>query len=124
MTKQRKILGWVFTVLAALMPAWGVIGKFTNAPMQEHMTSMGYGDWLKIIAVGELLAVVLFVLPKTGKVGILLMSSLMGGAISAHMGHGETFVMQSMVLIFAWIAAFIRYPAFFDFGGEVQNSKD
>ncbi len=114
MNKQKKIIGWVITFLATIMPAWGVIGKFTNVPMQEHMTSLGYGDWLSIIAIGELIAVVLFVLPKTGKIGILLMSALMGGAIAAHMGHGESFVMQSIVLILAWVATFIRYPEFLD----------
>ena len=115
MNKQRKIIGWVITVIAALMPAWGVIGKFTNEPMQTHMASIGYGEWLSIIAIGELIAVVLFVMPKTGKIGILLISALMGGAIAAHMGHGESFMMQSIVLILAWIAAFIRYPEFLDF---------
>ena len=115
MNKTRKILGWVFTVLAAIMPFWGVIGKFSNADMQTHMTSLGYGEWLKIIAIGELVAVVLFVIPKTGKLGVLLMSALMGGAIAAHMGHGESFMMQSMVLVFTWIATFLRYPSFTDF---------
>ncbi len=110
MSKQRKSIGWVVTILAVLMPTWGVIGKFTNSEMQGHMTSLGYGDWLNTIAIGELIAVVLFILPKTGKIGILLMSALMGGAIAAHMGHNETFTMQSMVLILSWTAAFIRYP--------------
>ena len=108
-------MGWVFTALAALMPFWGVIGKFTNADMQGHMTSLGYRDWLPIIAIGELIAVVLFIIPKTGKIGILLMSALMGGAIAAHMGHEESFVMQSTVLVFAWVAAFLRYPELIDF---------
>ena len=118
MNKSRKILGWVVTILAALMPAWGVIGKFSNADMQAHMTKLGYGDWLQIIAVGEFLAVVLFVLPKTGKIGILLISALMGGAIAAHMGNGESFMMQATVLVLAWIAAFLRYPEFLRFGSD------
>ena len=114
MNKQRKIIGWVITILAAIMPSWGVIGKLSNAGMQAHMTSLGYGDWLNIIALGELITVLLFILPKTGKIGILLMSSLMGGAIAAHMGHGESFTMQSIVLILAWAAAFFRYPEIFN----------
>ena len=118
MNKKRKTLGWIITIIAVIMPGWGVIGKFSNAPMIEHMTALGYGNWIKIIAIGELLAVVLFVLPRTGRLGILLMSSLMGGAIAAHMGHGEPFIMQSIVLILAWIAAFIRYPEFLNFNSN------
>lgn len=112
MSKQRKIIGWVITIVAAIMPAWGVIGKFTNADMINHMTSLGYGDWLTPIALGELLAVVLFLMPKTGRIGTILMTALMGGAIAAHMGHGESFTMQSIVLILTWVAAYIRYPEF------------
>ena len=118
MKKNRKIAGWIFTILASIMPAWGVIGKFGNAQMQEHMAALGYENWISTIAIGELIAVVLFVVPKTGKIGILLISALMGGAIAAHMGHGESFVMQSVVLILAWMAAFIRYPDFLDFASK------
>lgn len=118
MTKQRKILGWIITILASIAPAWGVIGKFSNAEMQSHMASIGYENWIQIIAIGELLAVVLFILPKTGRLGILLMSALMGGAIAAHMGHGESFTMQSTVLVLAWIAAFLRYPEFLKFNSS------
>ena len=118
MSKQRKILGWAITIIAAIMPSWGVIGKLSNAGMQAHMTSLGYADWLNIIAIGELITVLLFIFPKTGKIGILLMSSLMDGAIAAHMGHGESFMMQSIVLILAWTAAFLRYPKFLDFNSK------
>ena len=118
MTKQRKIVGWVITILASIAPAWGVIGKFTFEPMREHMFSIGFEKWIEIIAIGELFAVVLFIFPQTGRIGILLMSALMGGAIASHMGHGETFTMQSTVLVLAWIAAFIRYPEFLKFGNS------
>ena len=118
MNKTRKILGWVLTALAAIMPAWGVIGKFSNEAMQTQMGGYGFKDWLTIIAIGELIAVVTFVLPKTGKIGILLLSALMGGAIATHMGNGESFMMQSIVLLMAWAATLLRYPEFLDFGGQ------
>ena len=100
------------------MPAWGVIGKFTNEGMQANMNSIGMGEWLNVIAIGELIAVVLFIIPKTGRIGILLMTALMGGAIASHMGHGQSFAMQSIVLILVWVAAFIRYPEFLNFGSK------
>lgn len=71
---------------------------------------MGFGDLLSIIAIGELIAVVLFIFPKTGKICVLLMSALMGGAIAVHMGAGESFTMQAAVLVFTWAAALVRYP--------------
>ena len=115
MSNKRKIAGWIITVIASIAPTWGVIGKFTNAGMQQNMKTIGFESWIEIIAIGELLAVVTFILPQTGRIGILLMSALMGGAIASHMGHGESFTMQSTVLVLAWIAALIRYPEFLDF---------
>jgi len=115
MNKKRKIAGWVATVLAAIAPTWGVIGKFTNAGMQANMESIGFGEWIKIVAIGELVAVVLFVLPKTGRIGVLLMSALMGGAIASHLGHGQSIAMQSTVLALVWVATLIRYPDFLNF---------
>ncbi len=118
MSKQRKIAGWVISILAMIPPAWGVIGKFTNAEMRSHMASIGYTDWTEIIAIGELAAVVLFLIPRTGKIGILVVSALMGGAIAAHMGHGESFGLQGSVLVLSWIATLIRYPEFLDFSSK------
>ena len=113
MNKGRKIAGWVLTILAVIMPTWGVIGKLSNADMIEHMTRLGYGDWLTIIAMGECAGVVTFLIPKTMKIGTLLLTALLGGAIAAHIGHGESFGMQSTVLILVWIATFLRAPDFF-----------
>ena len=54
MKKQRKIAGWVFTILACLAPGWGVIGKFVSPEMQANMTSIGFEPYTKIVAIGEL----------------------------------------------------------------------
>lgn len=115
MKKSRRTLGWILTILASIAPAWGVIGKLTDEAMRSHMTDMGFGEWLPTIDFGEPIAVVLFILPKTGRIGILLISALMGGAITAHMGNEESFAMQATVLVIAWVAAFVRYPEFLKF---------
>ena len=116
MTKSRKIAGLVFTILASIAPAWGVIGKFTNAEMQANMTSIGFEKWIKLVAIGELVALLLFIFPKTGSIGALLMSALMGGAIAAHLGHGQSIGLQSTVLCLVWIATLLRYPEFLTMG--------
>ena len=115
MSKQRKIVGWVITILACLAPAWGVIGKFINAEMQANMASIGFEPYTKIVAIGELIAVILFIIPRTGRIGALLMTALMGGAIASHLGHGQGIGLQTSVLVLVWIATLIRYPEFLDF---------
>ena len=115
MNKTRRIAGWVVTILASIAPAWGVIGKFTSAEMQANMASIGFEPYTKIVAIGELIAVVLFIMPRTGRIGVLLMTALMGGAVASHLGHGQSIGLQSTVLVLVWVATLIRYPEFLDF---------
>jgi uncharacterized membrane protein YphA (DoxX/SURF4 family) len=112
MNKSRKILGWVFTILAVIAPTWGVIGKFTNEGMQANMASIGFKELISVVAIGELIAIVLFIIPKTGRIGTILMTMLMSGAIAAHLGHDQSIGLQTSVIILVWIAAIIRYPDF------------
>ena len=124
MNKQRNIIGWVVTILASLAPAWGVIGKFTSPEMQANMASIGFEPYTKIVAIGELVAVVLFIMPRTGRIGALLMTALMGGAIAAHLGHDQSIGLQCTVLVLVWIATLIRYPEFLNFKSAVKAKLD
>ncbi len=115
MNKQRKIAGWIITVLACIAPGWGVIGKLISPEMKANMASIGFEPYTKTVAIGELIAVILFILPRTGRIGALLMTALMGGAIASHLGHGQSIGLQTSVLLLVWIATLIRYPEFINF---------
>lgn len=112
MTRTRMIFGWVLSLLAVAMPCYGAFGKFFSQDMQDYMASRGLEDWTTLIGIGELSAIILFVIPQTSKVGVLLLSALMGGAITLHMSNAEPFGMQSFVLVLAWVATFVRHPNF------------
>jgi hypothetical protein len=118
MKKQRNIAGWVVTILACLAQGCGVIGKLVSAEMQANMASIGFEPYTQIVAIGELIAVVLFILPKTGRIGALLMTALMGGAIASHLGHGQSIGLQTTVLVLVWVATLIRYPEFYNFSSK------
>jgi hypothetical protein len=67
-------------------------------------------DWRIIIAIGEIVSALLFLIPKTTKFGALLLSSYMGGAIILHMTGATSIVMPSVVLILVWVVAYLRNP--------------
>ena len=74
-----------------------------------------FGKWgleneLLLIGVGELVSALLFAIPKTHSLGVLLLSGYMGGAIVTHMQHGEPYVAQSVILALIWVAGFLRHP--------------
>jgi hypothetical protein len=76
----------------------------------EQMIQMKLGDWRIIIAIGEIVSSLLFLIPKTNKLGTLLLSSYMGGAIIIHMTSAMSIAMPSVVLILVWVVAFLRNP--------------
>ncbi len=109
-TKKRKITGWIIAGLITALLLFSAMGKFMMPEMAENFTKWGLGDWRTIIAVGEIVSAILFLLPKTNIFGAFLLSSHMGGAILVHMAHGEPFIVQSVILILIWVTAFVRNP--------------
>ncbi|WP_038029253.1 DoxX family protein [Thermonema rossianum] len=109
-SKKRKTIGMVMAGLLTAFLLFTALGKLTMPAMAENFQKWGLGDWRIIIAAGEIVSVLLFLIPRTGIVGTLLLSSYFGGAIMVHMIHGESFLVPAAVLVYVWITAFIRYP--------------
>lgn len=114
LSKNRRIAGWVISVLLTALFLSSASGKFFMPEMATNLTNYGIGNWLIIIALGEITSTLLFLFPRTNVYGTLLLSSYMGGAIMVHMSHGESFIFQSVVLILIWVGGFIRNPQLLD----------
>lgn len=111
MTKTNKtasIIAWVIAGLLTALYLFSASGKLFLQP--EQMAKMKLGDWRIIIAIGEIVSALLFLIPKTTKIGTLLLSSYMGGAIILHMTGGTSITMPVLVLILVWATAILRDP--------------
>lgn len=110
--KTKKILYWVLTGLVAFVFVGSAVGKFTANPdalkMAENfgLNASNYN----ILGVVELISVVLFIIPRTGVLGTLLLAAYMGGAIATHLEHGDSIVVQCVIQAFVWIVAVYRFP--------------
>lgn len=110
-SRGRRIAGWILTVLLTVLLIGSSVGKLTRAtPVVEMMQKWGLGNDVLLIGVGELVSALLFVIPRTHSLGLLLLSGYMGGAIVTHMQHGESYVVQSAILLAIWVAGFLRHP--------------
>lgn len=107
--KALKIIGWVLTGLVSLVFIMSITDKITGKT-EPAMIQFGLENWITIILIGEIVSLLLFLIPKTQSLGTLLLSSYMGGAIVAHMGQGEPIIIQSIVLVVIWIASTMRNP--------------
>lgn len=111
MSFKRRLAAWILTgLLTALFVMSGVMKLMQPKEVVEGFAKFGLSDWLYIIAVGELVSAALFLLPQTYSLGVLLLSSYMGGAILAHMSHDESIVGPSVILLLVWLAAWLRNP--------------
>lgn len=105
--KIKSIAAWVIAGLLTALYLFSAYGKI-SAP--ENMVAAKLGDWGTIIAIGEVVSALLFLFPKTNKIGTLLLSSYMGGAIIIHMTGATSILMPSAILVLVWVVAYLRNP--------------
>jgi DoxX-like family len=110
-SRVRSVTAWILTGLLALLLIASAAAKLLGAePAVKGFTDFGLGDYILLIGVGELVSAILFLIPRTNSLGLLLLSAYMGGAIVTHMQHGESFVAQSVILLLVWVAGYLRHP--------------
>jgi hypothetical protein len=111
-TKTQKIIEWVLTGLVAFIFLGSAANKLMASPEALKMAS-GIGlDQAKFtaIAIVELLSIILFIIPRTGVLGTLLLVAYMGGAIAVHLSFGQPLAGPIGIAAFVWIVAVYRFP--------------
>jgi hypothetical protein len=113
-----KKAGWIMTalVVAFLLPA-SVAPKLMGAQVAaDSLTAIGWSAshllWLGIL---ELVLLVLFVVPRTGPLGAVLWTGLLGGTIASHLRAGSPLASHTLfglyLGMFIWLALYLRDPA-------------
>jgi hypothetical protein len=109
--KGLRITAWVLTGLLTALFVFSAVGKLLGAPqVSEMFQKWGLQDKAMLIGIGELLSAVLFAIPQTHRIGLLLLSAYMGGAIATHMQNGEPYVSAAVILVLVWLTAYLRDP--------------
>ena len=110
--KVYNILYWVFTGLIAFVFVGSSFSKLIGLEeavqkAAEFGISKSTYFYLGVI---ELIALVLFIIPRTSLLGFLLLAAYMGGAIATHLQHGESVMAPVIVQIILWMVAAFRLP--------------
>lgn len=110
--KYKKIISWVLTGLVAFVFIGSAIGKFTaNAEALKMAESFGLNaQTYTMLGIVEIIAIILFIIPRTSIVGTLLLVAYLGGAIATHLEHGQSILAPCIVQAFLWIVAAYRFP--------------
>jgi hypothetical protein len=110
-SKGRKITGWVMAgLLMALLVMSSSAKLMGSEELVTNFTKWDLIDWIVVIGIGELISGILFLIPRTSSLGLLLLSAHFGGAIATHMGNNEPFIPIAGILVFIWVTALVRDP--------------
>jgi uncharacterized membrane protein YphA (DoxX/SURF4 family) len=82
----KKYIYWILRIVPALIMFQTLYFKFTAHPQSVHLfTILGLEPYGRIgIGIGELIAVILILIPRTTILGALMGVGLMSGAIFSH----------------------------------------
>jgi hypothetical protein len=110
--KINKIAGWGLTIILGLLFTFSAFLKLSqNETALTQAAAMGFdATTYRLIGVIELAALILFLIPRTGILGSLLLIAYMGGAIATHLQHQQPIIMAVTIQVFVWIAFVLRYP--------------
>lgn len=110
--KVQKIVGWSLSSIIFLLLTASAVDKISGSEHSLQIAKLiGISPRTYIIlGIIELISALLFLIPKTGILGLMLLSSYLGGAIATHLQHGQDIWFPISIETVVWIAAFIRFP--------------
>jgi hypothetical protein len=111
-TKTKNIINWVLAGLVAFIFIGSAISKLTaNAEALKMAEGFGLAaNNYMLLGVIEIIAVILFLIPRTAVKGTLLLVAYMGGAIATHLEHAQSLAAPIAIAAFVWLVAFVRIP--------------
>ena len=110
--KTIKITRWGMTIVLALVFTMSAFMKLTqNETALAQASSFGIdATTYQFIGIIEIISLILFIIPRTGIIGTLLLAAYLGGAIVTHLQHQQPIAMAVIFQIVLWITAFVRFP--------------
>ena len=114
LTRLLPWVGWLFSLGAVSILLMSAHWKLTSTPF--YVKEWGRIGWdpgmLPIIATVQLTCVVLYLVPATSVLGLVLMTGYLGGAISqyARMQEPYPILVPVTTCVFAWAGLYLREP--------------
>lgn len=109
---MKNKIGWILTGIVVLLMAASAIDKICGSEHALQMTS-SFGiapSVYRLLGIIELGSVILFAVPQTGILGLLLLTSYLGGAIATHLQHQQNILFPAGIEVLIWITVIIRFP--------------
>ena len=108
----KNIIYWVLTGLIAFVFIGSAVGKLTaDADALTLAEDFGLNaQTYTFLGIIEIISIILFIIPRTGILGTLLLAAFMGGAIATHLEHAQSVLAPCIIQAFLWMVAIYRFP--------------
>jgi hypothetical protein len=116
-TRPNRWLYWGSWVISA-MPVFVVLtsGRWKLTHSAFYVAEFNRIGWpterLELLAFLQLTAIVLYVIPRTALLGVVLLTGYLGGAIASYVRVGEFYppLVPLTTALLAWLGLFLREP--------------
>ena len=122
MQQKKKIINTIAAVIPATLVILSGVMKLMGAKaIVDKLSSVGVAPYIPFFGVLEITFAVLFIIPKTMRLGFVLLSCYFAGAMATDLSHGASIGNALLPLALVWIGMFVRdKSAFVPFVKTVQ----
>lgn len=106
-------LGWVLSILPALLLLFSATGKFIKPDgMEEALEPLGWKmSQMTGLGILEAAVAIIYLIPPTRILGAILITGYMGGAIATHVRIGDfNIIVHIIVGVLVWLGVWLRDP--------------
>lgn len=90
MARMRDVVGWCLSMPLSLVFLAAGATKFGSPQWQMRFSAWGYPDWFRVlVGILEVACSILLLVPRTRRWAALVLTTLMLGAATTHLLHGE-----------------------------------
>lgn len=112
--KIKKIITIGLTCLVTLMLGLSGLMKAIQLPWSvEGLVKFNLPNSATILGLMEMTFIILFAFPKTMRMGFILISCYLAGAMATELSHDGSMLNPGIPLVLIWITAFLRDPSLF-----------
>ena len=108
--KTKRIIAIILMAIPAFILTMGGVMKIIGAEPQtvmDFLVKAGFGNYIALLGVTELVIAALFIYPKTNRIGFFLAISYFSGALSLELSAAAP-PASAIFLILLWIAMFLK----------------
>lgn len=107
--KANKIVTVSLTVLVAIMVITSGLMKAIHLPWSvDALVKQNLPHSATVLGLMEMAFAILFIFPKTLRIGFILLSCYFAGAMATELSHDGSMLNPAIPLALVWITAFVR----------------